>query len=352
MSDALRVLAVLALIAGNAFFVAAEFAVVTARRSALEARGGARRGRPAADGRPGPGHLDRAGRHHGDRHPHRRRRRSRWSATWSATGSRTPSPSLIAFVAVTYLSVVLGELVPKALTLDRAERWRCGSRGRWTSSPGPCGPRCAVLQRSARLVLRPVRRPGRRGRQRRDDARGAAGAGRRGRARRRDPAGPGGAPAQRLRVRRPRGARPHGPLARRRVARGPRGAGRGARPGAGVRPVALPGGRGLAGPGDRHRASARPAPGGRAATPPTPSRTSPGRRSSCRRPRTSARCCASCARRVRRSPSSPTSTADGGDRHGRGHRGGDRRRDRGRVRASRRDGHARWTTARSRSRAP
>ena len=29
---------------------------------------------------------------------------------------------LIAFSVVTYLSVVLGELVPKALTLDRAER--------------------------------------------------------------------------------------------------------------------------------------------------------------------------------------------------------------------------------------
>ena len=38
MSDLLRVLAVLALVAGNAFFVIGEYAVVTARRSALAAR--------------------------------------------------------------------------------------------------------------------------------------------------------------------------------------------------------------------------------------------------------------------------------------------------------------------------
>ena len=35
MSDLLRILAVLALIGGNAFFVIAEYAVVTARRSGL-----------------------------------------------------------------------------------------------------------------------------------------------------------------------------------------------------------------------------------------------------------------------------------------------------------------------------
>jgi len=35
MSDLLRVLAVLALVAGNAFFVIGEYAVVTARRAAL-----------------------------------------------------------------------------------------------------------------------------------------------------------------------------------------------------------------------------------------------------------------------------------------------------------------------------
>src|SRR5215204_4127469 len=38
MSDLLRVLAVLALVAGNAFFVIGEYAVVTARRAALTPR--------------------------------------------------------------------------------------------------------------------------------------------------------------------------------------------------------------------------------------------------------------------------------------------------------------------------
>src|SRR6476646_4393576 len=41
MNDVLRVLAVLALVAGNAFFVIGEYAVVTARRSALAARAAA-----------------------------------------------------------------------------------------------------------------------------------------------------------------------------------------------------------------------------------------------------------------------------------------------------------------------
>ena len=35
MSDLLRILAVLALVAGNAFFVIGEYSVVTARRAAL-----------------------------------------------------------------------------------------------------------------------------------------------------------------------------------------------------------------------------------------------------------------------------------------------------------------------------
>jgi CBS domain containing-hemolysin-like protein len=43
VSDLLRVLA---LIAGNAFFVTAEYAVVTARRSALPSAGAPRRARP------------------------------------------------------------------------------------------------------------------------------------------------------------------------------------------------------------------------------------------------------------------------------------------------------------------
>ena len=41
MSDGLRIIAVLALVAGNAFFVIGEYSIVTARRVALAGRSGA-----------------------------------------------------------------------------------------------------------------------------------------------------------------------------------------------------------------------------------------------------------------------------------------------------------------------
>src|SRR5215831_5178094 len=81
MDVVLRIIALLALILGNAFFVMCEYCIVTARRVALQAR---------AD----------AGSH----------------------GARAALRLLDdAFRVVTYLAVVLGELVPKALTLAKAE---------------------------------------------------------------------------------------------------------------------------------------------------------------------------------------------------------------------------------------
>jgi putative hemolysin len=123
--DLLRIFAVLGLVAGNAFFVIGEYAVVTARRAALapRAEAGSARAKAALRLMNDPvrvistvqvgitaigilmgalaeplvrGLL-------GDAIP-------RWASF------------VIAFSVVTYLSVVLGELVPKALTLDRAER--------------------------------------------------------------------------------------------------------------------------------------------------------------------------------------------------------------------------------------
>ncbi len=124
MDDVLRLLAVLALVGANAFFVVGEYAVVTARRGVLAARAADGSGRAAAAlalmddpvrvistvqvgntalgiltgalGEPlvrdvlGPGRPD-----------------------WLSF--------VLAFAIVTYLSVVLGELAPKALTLARAE---------------------------------------------------------------------------------------------------------------------------------------------------------------------------------------------------------------------------------------
>lgn len=114
-------LALLALIAGNAFFVIGEYSIVTARRGALRARGG--RGAEAAlrlmedpvrvistvqVGITAIGVLSGIV---GE------------TAIRNVLGDGVPSwlAFLIAFALVTYLSVVLGELVPKALTLEKAE---------------------------------------------------------------------------------------------------------------------------------------------------------------------------------------------------------------------------------------
>ncbi len=125
MSDALRVLLVLALVAGNAFFVIGEYSVVTARRGAVAAladRGsmGARAALRLMDdpvrvistvqvGITAIGILTGAV---GE------------TVVRDLLGEDIPPwlGFVIAFSTVTYLSVVFGELVPKALTLDRAER--------------------------------------------------------------------------------------------------------------------------------------------------------------------------------------------------------------------------------------
>jgi putative hemolysin len=124
VSDSLRIAVILLLVLGNAVFVAAEYALVTARRTRLEGR--ARAGsRPAATalrlldepvrfistvqvgitvcgillGALGQPFL------------------SRWFDEWLATSLSF----LLAFLVLTYLSVVLGELVPKSIALQRAE---------------------------------------------------------------------------------------------------------------------------------------------------------------------------------------------------------------------------------------
>src|SRR4051794_9718741 len=122
MSDVLRVIGLLALIASNAFFVIGEYAVVTARRSVLARRTGAG-ARAALRLMDDPVRVI-----------------STVQVGISALGILTGALGepvvrdllgdaiphwlsfLIAFAVITYLSVVLGELFPKALTLDRPER--------------------------------------------------------------------------------------------------------------------------------------------------------------------------------------------------------------------------------------
>ncbi len=125
MNDLSRIAVVLALVAGNALFVAAEYALVTGRRARLEdlAKSGSKRADVALRLMDQP---------------------VRFISTvqvgitvfgilLGAVGEPLVSgffgdsvprgiSFLVAFLVLTYLSVVLGELVPKAVALQRAER--------------------------------------------------------------------------------------------------------------------------------------------------------------------------------------------------------------------------------------
>jgi putative hemolysin len=125
VSDSLRILVILLLVLGNAIFVAAEYSLVTARRTRLEelAKRGNRRAKTAL------GLLD---------EPVRfistvqvgitvfgillgalgEPLLSDWFGDWVSRGVAF----LLSFLILTYLSVVLGELVPKSIALQRAER--------------------------------------------------------------------------------------------------------------------------------------------------------------------------------------------------------------------------------------
>ncbi len=155
MTDLLRVLAVFGLVGLNAFFVIGEYAVVTARRSALdpESSAGARAALRLMDdpvrvistvqvGITAVGILIGA---LGE------------PTVRSLLPGEVPGwvSFLIAFSVVTYLSVVLGELMPKALTLDRAERLAALVARPIELMSILLRPVVAVLQGSAALLLRP-----------------------------------------------------------------------------------------------------------------------------------------------------------------------------------------------------
>ena len=156
--EVLRVLALLALVAGNAFFVIGEYAIVTARRGALRARAdagsaGARAALRLMDdpvevlstvqvGITAIGILTGA-----------------IGAPLAGQVSGNAIPDwlgfLIAFILVTYLTVVLGELVPKALTLDRAETLATLVARPIALISRAFRPIVWLLQASARILLRP-----------------------------------------------------------------------------------------------------------------------------------------------------------------------------------------------------
>ena len=125
MNVLLRIVVVLLLVLGSAVFVAAEYALVTARRSRLEERSG-RGGRGA---RTALRLMDEPVRFIGLIQVGITVFAILIGAVGEPLLSDLFEPPLsagvafaIAFVILTYLSVVLGELVPKAVALQRAER--------------------------------------------------------------------------------------------------------------------------------------------------------------------------------------------------------------------------------------
>ncbi len=158
MDDALRLLAVLALVGANAFFVVGEYAVVTARRGVLAARAADGSGRAAA----ALALMDDPV-----------RVISTVQVGITALGILTGAlgeplvrdvlgPGLpdwlsfvLAFAIVTYLSVVLGELAPKALTLARAETLAMLVARPVTMIAAALRPVVWLLERSAEVLLRP-----------------------------------------------------------------------------------------------------------------------------------------------------------------------------------------------------
>jgi putative hemolysin len=159
VSDVARLLAIVALVLGNAVFVAAEYALVTARRSRLEERSaeGSRAARTALDLMDEP---------------------VRFISTvqvgitvfgiaLGAVGEPLLSgyfeflprgvAFVIAFSALTYLSVVLGELVPKAIALQKAERIAIALAVPLDVLSRVFAPVVWVLQHSSNAVLRVLR---------------------------------------------------------------------------------------------------------------------------------------------------------------------------------------------------
>ena len=156
MSDAVRILVVLALVIGNAVFVAAEYALVTARRSRLEERA-ERRSRAA---RTALKLMD---------EPVRFISTVQVGITvfgiaLGAVGEPLVSRYFdflprgvafaISFAVLTYLSVVIGELVPKAVALQKAERLALALAVPIDLLSRAFAPVVWVLQHSSNAVLR------------------------------------------------------------------------------------------------------------------------------------------------------------------------------------------------------
>ena len=156
MSDAARIALVFLLVLGNAVFVAAEYALVTARRSRLEERAekGGRGARTALDLMDEPVRFISAV----------QVGITVFGIALGAIGEPLVSSYLdflprgaafiLSFIVLTYLSVTLGELVPKAIALRKAERLAIALAAPINLLSRIAYPLVWLLDRSANLVLR------------------------------------------------------------------------------------------------------------------------------------------------------------------------------------------------------
>jgi putative hemolysin len=156
VTDALRILAILLLVLGNAFFVAAEYALVTARRTRLQQR--AHEGSRAAGvalglmNRP-VGFISTV-----------QIAITVFSIALGAVGQPLVSEYFdflprgaafaVAFLILTYLSVALGELAPKAIALQKAESYALLVAYPLAFLQRVVAPAVWALQASANLILR------------------------------------------------------------------------------------------------------------------------------------------------------------------------------------------------------
>jgi putative hemolysin len=156
VTDALRILAILLLVLGNAFFVAAEYALVTARRTRLQQRAdeGSRAARAALGLMDQPvGFISTV-----------QIAITVFGIALGAVGQPLVSEYFdflprgaafaVAFLILTYLSVALGELAPKAMALQKAESYALLAAYPIAFLQRVVGPAVWVLQASANLVLR------------------------------------------------------------------------------------------------------------------------------------------------------------------------------------------------------
>ena len=166
-----RLVAIAALILANGFFVAAEFALVSMRRTRLE--------HLIAQGTPGARSVEQLQQHLDDFLPAVQFGVTLCSLALGWVGEPTIAGALlsamhglphqlvyahliaapVAFMIITYFHVLLGELVPKSLALRKGDQLAIAVAGPMLAFMQMTRPVVRLMNRSARIVLQLFRAP-------------------------------------------------------------------------------------------------------------------------------------------------------------------------------------------------